>query len=61
MPGLYGLGWLLVRPLGGIAPALRPDQVNLAGAVVSLLLLVLTLPLRLGRAWGKLSPGALWE
>lgn len=56
VPVLYGLGWLVVRPLAGIAPGLRPDQVNLAGAVVSLLLLVLTLPLRLRRAWGETQP-----
>ncbi|MEA5414051.1 CPBP family intramembrane glutamic endopeptidase [Synechococcus sp. BA-132 BA5] len=56
VPGLYGLGWLLVQPLGSLAPGLRPDQVNLAGAVVSLLLLVLTLPLRLRRVWGESHP-----
>lgn len=56
VPVLYGLGWLLVRPLGGLVPSLRPDQVNLAGAVLSLLLLLLTLPLRLRRAWGESHP-----
>ena len=56
VPVLYGLGWLLVRPLGSLAPVLRPDQVNLAGAVVSLLLLFLTLPARLRRAWGESQP-----
>ncbi len=56
VPMLYGLGWLLVRPLGGLAPGLRPDQVNLAGAVLSLVLLLLTLPLRLRRAWGESHP-----
>ena len=56
VPVLYGLGWLLVRPLGGLDPSLRPDQVNLAGAVLSLLLLVLTLPARLRRAWGESHP-----
>jgi len=56
VPLLYGLGWLLVRPLGGLAPSLRPDQVNLAGAVLSLVLLLLTLPLRLRRAWGEAHP-----
>ncbi len=56
VPVLYGLGWLLVRPLGSIAPGLRPDQVNLAGALVSLLLLLLSLPLRLRRAWGESHP-----
>ena len=56
VPVLYGLGWLLVRPLGSLAPGLRPDQVNLAGAVVSLVLLLLTLPLRLRRAWGERHP-----
>ncbi len=56
VPLLYGLGWLLVRPLGGLAPSLRPDQVNLAGAVLSLVLLLLTLPRRLRRAWGESHP-----
>ncbi|MCP9834758.1 MULTISPECIES: CPBP family intramembrane glutamic endopeptidase [unclassified Cyanobium] len=56
VPVLYGLGWLLVRPLGSLAPGLRPDQVNLAGAMVSLLLLLLSLPLRLRRAWGESHP-----
>ncbi|AFY29013.1 CPBP family intramembrane glutamic endopeptidase [Cyanobium gracile] len=56
VPLLYGLGWLLVRPLGGLAPGLRPDQVDLAGAVVALVLLLLTLPLRLRRAWGESHP-----
>lgn len=56
VPILYGLGWLLVRPLAGLAPALRPDQVDLAGAVVALVLLLLTLPLRLRRAWGESQP-----
>lgn len=56
VPMLYGLGWLLVRPLAGIAPDLRPDQVDLAGAGVSLVLLLLSLPLRLRRAWGESHP-----
>ncbi len=56
VPLLYGLGWLLVRPLAGLAPSLRPDQVDLAGAVVALVLLLLTLPLRLRRAWGESQP-----
>jgi hypothetical protein len=56
VPLLYGLGWLVVRPLAGIAPGLRPDQVNLAGAVLSLVLLLLTLPWRLRRAWGESHP-----
>jgi membrane protease YdiL (CAAX protease family) len=56
VPLLYGLGWLLARPLGSFAPGLRPDQVDLAGAVVALVLLLLTLPLRLRRAWGESHP-----
>ncbi len=56
VPLLYGLGWLLVRPLAGVAPGLRPDQVDLAGAVVALVLLLLTLPLRLRRVWGESQP-----
>jgi membrane protease YdiL (CAAX protease family) len=56
VPVLYGLGWVLARPLAVMAPDLRPDQVDLAGAVVSLLLLLLSLPLRLRRAWGERHP-----
>jgi uncharacterized protein len=56
VPMLYGVGWLLVRPLGSLAPGLRPDQVNLAGAVVALVLLLLTLPLRIRRTWGIDQP-----
>jgi len=56
VPVLYGVGWLLARPLAGLAPGLRPDQVDLAGAVLALLLLLLTLPLRLRRAWGEPHP-----
>ncbi len=55
MPVL-GLGWLLVRPLEAVAPNLRPDQVNLAGAVVSLILLIISLPLQLRLAWGETKP-----
>ncbi len=51
VPVLYGLGWLLARPLTLVAPDLRPDQVNLAGAVLALLLLLATLPWRLRRCW----------
>ncbi|MFO7629589.1 MAG: CPBP family glutamic-type intramembrane protease [Prochlorococcaceae cyanobacterium] len=56
VPLLYGLGWLLARPLAWLAPAWRPDQVNLAGAAIALLLLVCTLPLRLRRVWGETLP-----
>ena len=38
VPVLYGLGWLVVRPLAWIAPSWRSDQIDLAGAVVALLL-----------------------
>jgi membrane protease YdiL (CAAX protease family) len=49
---LYGLGWLLSRPLAWMAPDWRPDQVNLAGVALALLLLLATLPWRLRRCWG---------
>ena len=52
VPLLYGTGWLLARPLAWLLPQWRPDQVNLAGAVMSLLLLLGSLPWRLRRAWG---------
>lgn len=51
VPVLYGLGWLASRPLL-LVSGWRADQVDLAGLVLSLLLLVLSLPLRLRRVWG---------
>jgi len=56
VPLLYAAGWLGARPLGLIAPGLRPDQLDLAGLVVALALLLLTLPVRLRRAWGDPRP-----
>jgi hypothetical protein len=56
VPLLYGAGWLLARPLAGLLPQWRPDQVNLAGAALSLLLLLASLPWRLRIAWGCPTP-----
>jgi len=56
VPGLYGLGWLTSRPLLLLAPSWRADQVDLAGLAVSLVLLLVTLPLRLRRVWGVAHP-----
>lgn len=56
VPLLYGVGWLVARPLTWIAPHLRPDQVDLAGAVLALGLLLITLPRRIRLAWGETQP-----
>jgi membrane protease YdiL (CAAX protease family) len=56
LPLLYGVGWLTSRPLLLLAPGWRADQVDLAGLAVSLLLLLLTLPLRLRRVWDDGHP-----
>jgi membrane protease YdiL (CAAX protease family) len=56
VPVLYGVGWLVSRPLALVAPGWRADQVDLAGAAIAFLLLLLTLPLRLHRSWGELHP-----
>jgi membrane protease YdiL (CAAX protease family) len=56
VPLLYGGGWLTSRPLALVHPTWRADQVDLAGAVLALVLLLLTLPLRLRRAWGTDQP-----
>ena len=56
VPTLYGVGWVIARPLAFVAPSLRLDQVNLLGAVISLMLLLLTLPRRLRRAWRETMP-----
>lgn len=58
VPLLYGAGWLLSRPLALVAPGWRSDQVDLAGLVVALLLLLVTLPVRLRRVWQEPHP---WE
>lgn len=56
VPLLYGAGWLLARPLALLAPTWRPDQLDLAGAAIALLLLLFTLPLRLRRVWSEARP-----
>ena len=56
VPVLFALGWLSSRPLLLLAPGWRPDQVDLAGLVVSLVLLLVTLPLRLRRVWRDRCP-----
>jgi len=56
VPVLFALGWLSSRALLLLAPGWRPDQVDLAGLVVSLALLLVTLPLRLRRVWQDHCP-----
>lgn len=56
VPVVYGLGWLFARPLALLVPGWRPDQVDLAGVVIALLLLLVSLPWRLRRAWGSTTP-----
>ncbi|QVL52616.1 MAG: CPBP family intramembrane metalloprotease [Cyanobium sp. M30B3] len=56
VPLLYGAGWLLSRPLALLAPGWRPDQLDLAGAGIALVLLLFSLPLRLRRVWGEAKP-----
>jgi MYXO-CTERM domain-containing protein len=56
VPLLYGLGWLSSRPLALLAPNWRPDQLNLAGVAIALVLLLVSLPWRLQRAWGCGTP-----
>lgn len=56
VPLLYGIGWLVVRPLGLLAPGLRVDQLDLLGVGVAFALLLLTLPRRLRRVWGEPRP-----
>ena len=56
LPARMAAGWLLTRPLGILAPGLRPDQVNLAGSVVALLLVLATLPSWLRRHWHEPHP-----
>jgi membrane protease YdiL (CAAX protease family) len=56
VPLLYGAGWLSSRPLALLFQGWRPDQLDLAGVAIALLLLVVTLPWRLRQAWGCPSP-----
>ena len=56
VPVLVAVGWLSSRPLLLLAPGWRLDQVDLAGLVVSLVLLMVSLPLRLRRVWGAKHP-----
>jgi len=56
VPLLLAAGWLLARPLALVAPGWRADQLDLAGLVLALLLLLATLPRRLRRSWGCGDP-----
>lgn len=56
VPLLYGLGWLASRPLALLAPGWRPDQLDLAGVAIALVLLLLSLPWRLRQRWGCPTP-----
>ena len=56
VPVLFAFGWLCSRPLLLLAPGWRLDQVDLAGLVMSLVLLLVTLPLRLRRVWQDNCP-----
>nr|WP_254216922.1 CPBP family intramembrane glutamic endopeptidase [Synechococcus sp. CCY 9618] len=56
VPLLYGLGWLLVQPLALLAPAIPRDRLDLIGTAMALLLLLVSLPLRIRRAWGDPHP-----
>lgn len=56
VPLLYGLGWLSARPLGRVVPQWRPDQLDLAGVAIALVLLLATLPWRLRQTWGCPEP-----
>jgi membrane protease YdiL (CAAX protease family) len=56
VPLLYLAGWLVARPLALVTPSWRPDQVDLAGLAVALILLLISLPLRLKRVWQESHP-----
>lgn len=56
VPVLYGLGWLLVQPLGLLTPAIPRDRLDLVGTALALLLLLVSLPLRIQRVWAERRP-----
>ena len=59
VPVLYGLGWLASRPLALLVPGWRPDQLDLAGVSIALVLLLVSLPWRLHQSWGSTTPWRL--
>ena len=56
IPVLYGVGWLISRPWQWLVPSLRPDQVDLIGALMALILLLISLPWRLRNGLGVGEP-----
>ncbi|MEX1316099.1 MAG: CPBP family intramembrane glutamic endopeptidase [Synechococcaceae cyanobacterium] len=56
VPLLLAGGWVLARPLALLAPGWRPDQLDLAGLVLALLLLLASLPWRIRHCWGLEDP-----
>jgi membrane protease YdiL (CAAX protease family) len=56
VPVLYGLGWLISRPWQWLVPSLRADQVDLIGALLALILLLISLPWRLQQGLGVDQP-----
>jgi len=56
VPVLYGLGWLISRPWQWLVPSLRADQVDLIGALMALILLLISLPWRLQQGLGVDQP-----
>ena len=56
VPVLYGVGWLISRPWQWLVPSLRPDQVDLIGALMALILMLISLPGRLRQGLGVREP-----
>lgn len=56
VPVLYGVGWLISRPFLWLVPSLRPDQGDLIGAMLALILLLISLPWRLRLGLGVAEP-----
>jgi membrane protease YdiL (CAAX protease family) len=56
VPVLYGLGWLLMQPLAAMVPGIPRDRLDLLVTATALLLLLISLPLRIRRAWGAPGP-----
>ena len=56
IPFLYGMGWLISRPWQWLVPSLRPDQVDLIGALMALVLMLISLPGRLRQGLGVREP-----
>lgn len=56
IPGLYGLGWLLMQPIAHLIPTLSQQTRDLSGTLISLLLFLALLPSWVRIRWNSPHP-----